>query len=135
MCLRVGKIKKRSTAKEDIVCYKAIKQYKLAKGYMTFYRDYPIELGNTYKSELILLEYQIFNAIEIGLHSFENYEDCKKFISDNTKYVYNKEYFIVKCIIPKGSKYFKGIYMDFIDNGTIPYECYASDCLKYEEII
>lgn len=37
-------------AKRDIVCYKLLK--KVSDGFVTYYQDYPIELGKTYEEDL-----------------------------------------------------------------------------------
>ena len=80
---------------------------------VTPYREFPIEIGKTYNSELIKIDEDIYE----GLHSYKNSEDAKK--------SYNGIY--VECIIPKGSKYYEG---KFVDN-----DAYASDKLTYVKII
>ena len=76
-----------------------------------------VKIGETYESGLILEEYIAWNEIEIGLHSFANYKGIRRL----------KCNIIVKCIIPKGSEYFIGLF----DGKT----SYASNKLKYIEII
>lgn len=84
------------------------------KCYLTPYRNFPIEIGETYTSDLIKNE---DNDVNYGLHSFEKIEDVK--MDGYGTYV--------KCIIPKGSKYYKGIFKRC--------NSYASDTLKYTEIV
>lgn len=79
----------------------------------TPFRCFPIEVGKTYDSELIKKD----KYIHEGLHSFKNLDDAKK--------PYVKIY--AECIIPKGSKYYEG---EFID-----YAAYASDKLIYVQIL
>ena len=81
-------------------------------GFETIYQDYPVKIGETYKSKLILND----DDVRIGLHSYikkPEFSDC---------------YNIVECVIPKGSKYFIGDFKG-IKNSI------ASDTLKYIKII
>lgn len=116
-------------AEKDIKCYKVIK--RLDDGsYETPYRNYPIEIGETYESRLILDEGYNFPKIEIGLHSFKSLKFCKKNIA-TLKFLipFNEnEYFIAECIIPKGGEYYEGKFNVFPN-------CYASNKIKYVKII
>ena len=76
---------------------------------VTPYREFPIEIDKTYNSELIKKDGFVYE----GLHSYKNLADAKE--------SYVKIY--VECIIPKGSEYYEG---KFIDN-----DVYASDKLTY----
>ena len=80
---------------------------------VTSYRDFPIEIGKTYNSELIKKD----KYIHEGLHSLKNLNGVK---TPNGQ-------FYVECIIPKGSKYYEGTFNDRIS--------YASDKLTYVKII
>lgn len=84
-------------------------EYVTAK-LVTYYREADVEVGKTYTSELV----QVKNTIETGLHSYEKIPFA----------IYS---IVVKCIIPKGSKYYVGIFGNNVS--------YASDTLKYVEII
>ena len=87
--------------------------------YVTPYRDTIINIGETYKSKLRKFITPIGYTIEEGLHSFTRVEDA-----------YNDGCgIIVKCIIPKGSKYYKGVF------GYESVPSYASDCITYVEIV
>ena len=83
----------------------------------TPYQGFPIEIGETYESDLIKT---YGNQIHKGLHSFgilnEAIEDAELDCD-----------IIVKCIIPKGSIYYVGKSHDKVS--------YASNKLKYLEII
>lgn len=81
---------------------------------VTPYRHFPIEIGETYDSELIKSD---DDYIHEGLHSYKNSDDAK---------IYNSGIY-VECIIPKGSKYYEG---KFNIN-----DAYASDKLTYVKII
>ena len=80
---------------------------------VTPYRDFLVEIGKTYNSELIKKD----EYVHEGLHSFKNLDDAKKHHTG----IY------VECIIPKGSKYYEGKF-DIDD-------AYASDKLTYVKII
>ena len=82
--------------------------------YETPYRDFEVEIGETYTSKLIKKSY----SVDVGLHSFEK-------LNDTIIGGYGEV--IVKCIIPKGSRYYKGTF-----DGNISY---ASDTLTYLKII
>ena len=85
--------------------------------YHTPYIKTIIELGKEYTSELYL--YEFLNIVEKGLHSFIQKLNIKE-----------GEY-LVKCIIPKGSKYYKGIF----EIDSYSFDSIASDKLKYIKII
>jgi len=92
---------------------------KISFSFETPFRNYPIEIGNTYTSKLV----KKGDNIEEGLHSFEFARDAKL---TNWALWYD-EGTIVKCIIPKGSTYYKGTF----DGDS----SYASDALTYVEIV
>jgi len=74
MCLELKNSRVRAkTATEDIVCYKGLILYSNGK-LRTPYQDVQIEIGNTYKSDVI----KEGNTINIGLHSFVTIDDLKK---------------------------------------------------------
>lgn len=85
-------------------------------GYRTPYRLFPIKIGNTYTSDLIL-EKTFGNTVEVGLHSFVRASSA---FNDGDGVV-------VKCVIPKGSKYFEGTF----DRQP----AFASNCIIYLELI
>lgn len=81
--------------------------------YVTPYQFQSISMGETYHSELIKEN----GEVNIGLHSVKDFYNS---FNDH-------ENFRVKCIIPKGSKYYKGKW------GSS--DSYASTSLKYIDII
>jgi hypothetical protein len=85
--------------------------------FLTPIQDVEIEIGETYKSKLI----KNGLLVEEGIHSFKNLEDVNYFAS------FDKNSFVVKCIMPKGSEYYVGKYGDHVS--------YASDTLKYVEVL
>ena len=112
LCIKEGDIPK--IAKKDIICYKHI--MKNWGEYFTSYQKKSVKIGNTYHSGLERFN----NEIHKGLHSYKYKEDA---IKESEKWVE----ILAKCIIPKGSKYYEGIF----DRSV----ALASDCLKYVEII
>lgn len=121
MCLELKNSRiKAKIATKDIVCYKGL--IKKDNIYYTPYQNCIIEIGNTYKSNII----KEGNEINIGLHSFVTIEDLKPW-SVRGMGTWGKLMGYIKCIIPKGSKYYIGIFGK--------YNSYVSDTLQYIEII
>lgn len=128
MCLHLEKGATLQIAEEDIIVYKSL-EYENGI-YFTPYRECHVEMGKTYTSELnkvkadkdfvypnnFICDADIFE----GLHAFMNYEETIRFSIAH-------ERFTAKCIIPKGSSYYVGLFAE----GAA---C-ASDKLTYVEII
>lgn len=89
--------------------------YTQRPGFMTYFRDFPVEIGETYYAEL---NRDTPHSVEEGLHSFDSIESARK--EDNIVYV-------AKCCIPKGSSFYLGTFNGF--------PSYASSALKYLEIV
>ncbi len=83
--------------------------------FSTLYRRFPVEIEKTYESDLRIID---SSRIEEGLHSFKH-RPANYYKDSNTIFV--------KCIIPKGAIYYKGIFDGHIS--------YASNKLTYLEII
>jgi hypothetical protein len=81
--------------------------------YVTYFQEAEVEIGKTYTSKLIKED----EEVNEGLHSFGKLEDAKTFTS-----------FVAKCIIPKGSRYYEGIF-------ECSYLSYASNKITYLELI
>ena len=137
MCLILYKnhrISKKEIAKEDIECYKVLEKYKFL-GKFTRYKTivifFKIKLGKQYSSKFEFGSETYFDkylrcfskrrTIEKGLHSFAKLKDAKAFCKDQFNLSLN--HVIVKCYIPKGAEYYKGIFNE--------YEAYVSNKLKY----
>lgn len=103
MCL-ITKSKDYKIAEEDIVCYKVLdKEFNSLNGL----HRYTIGEENPYKD----MELWNFNSlepswyIECGYHSFNNYDDvCTLY----RRHIIITDYMIVKCVIPKGTRYYEG---------------------------
>ena len=94
------------TAKEDIVVYKVA--FLKETGIESLFQRFHYKLGCVYKMpELILLKQDCYR-VEEGFHSYNTHRAARKVHLDYTIF-YSKgaEGHILKCIIPKGSKYYK----------------------------
>lgn len=85
--------------------------------YVTPYQDFRVEIGNTYTSELKKNGYEVNE----GLHSFSTLQEARQDGDSEGEDVH------VECIIPKGSKYYIGLF-----GGGVSY---ASDTLTYVRIV
>ena len=130
MCLEILKesIRKPKIAKEDIEVFKVVEDYR-GKRYkdddrygkiMTPYRGFAVVMGETYKTKF---SYNLIGDVERGFHSYCDLPTAKQYLD---KYGWSVSR-IVRCVIPKGSRYHKG---DF--NGRASY---ASTRLKYIEFV
>lgn len=101
-------------AEENIICYKI---YIFRNGFVSPYLRSPIPK----LKEKITTELQNDGSylIEKGFHSFINLSDAEGDAKFFSRY-YEIKAVISKCIIPKGSKYYKGKF------GTIPSYCSES---------
>lgn len=100
-------------AEEDITCYKVM--IRDGNGQLkSLVKYFPYELNKTYHSEIgldnsltissvVVKKDYVINTAEIGFHS---YRDIKNATLDYIEY--GKPKVMVKCIIPKGSTYYKG---------------------------
>lgn len=101
-------------AKEDIIVYKI---YQLSKNgrYMSIHQESYHDKGTQFKVRL---------GITFNYWDFEVHEGYHSFIDKPSQEDLYYGYCIVRCIIPKGAKYFKGgINSTYITNG------YVSDSL------
>ena len=108
------------TAKEDITCYKVVflEDNKL----LSFYQGFEYILNNLYTTVISythdLIE-EDYICIERAFHSYTSLDHAMKFLQVNEIY----DATIVKCIIPKGAKF----YQD--------YECFASSQIIIKQIL
>lgn len=107
------------TAKEDITCYKVVflEDNKL----LSFYYDFEYILNNLYKTTITFIHCQAegYICIERAFHSYISLDRAMKFL--HVHVIYGAA--IVKCIIPKGAKF----YQD--------YECFASSQIIIKQIL
>lgn len=118
MCLVT--INPEQIAKEDITCYKVVflKDNKL----LSFYQGFEYILNNLYTTVISythdLIE-EDYICIERAFHSYISLDYAMKFLQAHE--INNAA--IVKCIIPKGAKF----YQD--------YECFASSQIIIKQIL
>lgn len=92
--------------------------------YETPFQHRVVEIGETYTSDIEIAE----KYIETAIHSFRYKKNMMNFKRSRTRYGrVNKNLIGVKCIIPKGSVYYSGKFLD--------YDAYASNKITYLEII
>ena len=129
-------------AGEDIVCYKVLVKNDTLRTLNSPYQWTGYKLGQL-KVDKIPVKKEVVNTtnilsktektVESGVfHSFKFYDDAKEFAIEAVasrywKY-YNDNYpVVVKCFIPKGSRYYEGMF-----GGVLypKYQCYGSKQLK-----
>jgi hypothetical protein len=127
MCLIIQEKSKLTTCRNDKVVYKLLIHPTVSRNdceYVTTFKHMPINIGDTYISDLQKHEEKFARRIEYqiekGLHSLETFKDILGLQG-------HLGGFICKCIIPKGAHYYKGKFN--------VYNSYASDKLTYVEII
>lgn len=145
MCLYVRPNEKSNIAEEDIEVFKVL--YVINAKMISPFHYYYYEIGKPYTSILVqklsstaadiyskeikkLLtimhpEYTDdtdIGIIEDGLHTFESYKDANDFKNTLHGTV------VVRCVIPKGSQYYKGGWLHNV-------VAYASDTLTLVEIL
>ena len=101
MCLIVDECNA-LTAEEDITCYKAYMYFERRDEDKSPFQPYRIKKFNEVIHVPIFLDSIEENQVYFGFHTFCNEEDAKYLA---TLFSYK----VFKCIIPKGSKYYKGI--------------------------
>ena len=124
MCLNIKWWSVKKIALTDIVCYKNVsKDSQLTNVFKTPHRYALVRIGETYKSELVRDIDGLFgdHSIEEGLHSFIHLKDAQR----------RSAFLIVKCIIPRGSRYYSGRW----GYNKKAEKCYASNRLKYVEFV
>lgn len=119
MCIQ--NVKGPFKATEDVVCYKHVFQWKEDK-IITTYQKTAVKIGRTYTSTIDLDRDS--SEISTALHSFTNIQSAR----ETAKFIFcPPANLIVKCIIPKDSIYYVGMFRGKMS--------IASNVLKYVEII
>ena len=122
MCLELkSKLTRVQTAKRDITVYKVLR--KSPTGNMvTPYKEMLIKLGGTYISRLKRENDGSEMIITRGLHSFATLKEAREeFYSWG-----GDDHIVVKCIIPKGAKYYRGLF-----GWTKRWKCLSSNKIVY----
>lgn len=107
-------------AKEDITCYKVV--FLEGNKLLSFYYGFEYILNNLYKTVISYTRDLIekdYICIERAFHSYTSLNHAMKFLQVRAIY----DIAVVKCIIPKGAKF----YQD--------YECFASNQIIIKQIL
>ena len=125
MCL-VTRLVKAIKASKDIICYKVYIPSGINNIFVSPYRGYKMpRLGKRVQTEFnnkVDITSRLYNGesyVELGFHSYKNLEDIIEKRSV-------REAIIVECTIPKGTKYYKGLY------GTV--ESYCSEYIILNKV-
>ena len=135
MCLNLKSgDSKQKTAQEDIVCWKWLMKYSNGKLFSPYQRmeyfldrkmhdDKKVDRKEKRKNGVnnkylpVVCSHKMSQG---GYHTFKNFEDADKFVKDDR----TSNSVLVKCIIPKGSKYYEGYFQAWGYDYVI--ESYAS---------
>lgn len=126
MCLIVDK-RNALVAEKDIICYKVYMYSGLEGEYKSPFQLYRIKKFNKVIHVPKFLDPIKGNEVYLGFHTFCNKEDAICFAECCCSYT------VFKCIIPKGSKYYKGV-SDSILEQSIPGYCSESLIVIYDDI-
>ena len=126
MCL--SNISKQKVAERDIVVFKYVYWDEDRKAYLTPFQHAKIIIGRTYTSALDVQKKKGGNIVGVGLYSFRNKRDVFDNARIDKMIRHQHTFHVVRCIIPKGSLYYTGIFDDSTPS-------YVSNTLTYEEII
>lgn len=138
MCLEIKKGDLRKTAEEDMICYKILAIISSDSGEIVRFtplREVLVDVTKDFEAEGSedYLE-QSLGEISIGfVHTFENLMDTMRalkifrVIMDMNEVKYLKLE-IWKCIIPEGTKFYKGVFPDLRSPSS-----YASKKIKFIE--
>ena len=113
MCLIVDKCNA-LTAEEDITCYKVYMYLEYRDEYRSPFQLCCIKEFNKVIHVPIFLDPVEENKVYFGFHTFCNEEDAKYL-------AILFSYKVFKCIIPKGSKYYKGITASSLEKSAPGY--------------
>jgi hypothetical protein len=138
MCLEIKEGDLRKTAEEDIVCYKILATISSDSGEIVRFtplREVLVNVTKDFEAEGSedYLE-QALGKISIGfIHTFEDLVDTmmalttfKVIMGENKVDYLGLE--IWKCVIPKGTKFYKGVFLDIKSSSS-----YASKKIKFIE--
>ena len=129
MCLNIGTTAQHKIAEHDITVYK-VYIYDVKYGdFISPFHYFNMKINKCYTSDLTLdYSHGLFKAIK-GFHSFTNIRDAIKLRDELKELNFSTPFTICKCIIPKGSKYFEGVFERYDDSSMlfIQYHSIASD--------
>ena len=120
MCFRTKNPQKR-IAESDVTCYKVVYVHK--KKINSYFKDFPYKLNKKYFQPILFYKGE-FSRAEEGFHSYDKVEYTFKYcglcIESTYFFTYiNSNERIVKCIIPKGTVYYKNEHGEIISESII----------------
>ncbi|QDJ96586.1 hypothetical protein Xoosp13_400 [Xanthomonas phage Xoo-sp13] len=127
MCLRVDKNSVAQVSDEDITVYKIM--LRQLDGFVSPYMEYPFKYGShtceKFKDYAVYNNLFSFNApvVKYGFHTLTSVQTARAVVSTFDGY----DAVVVECTIPKGTKFFKGMWNHC--------KSYASDTLVINKII
>lgn len=154
MCL-ISRTNKPKVAKKDIVCYKVLRRTNpiwSVSGFETFYTSDPLPdvvisgkqdfiAQGKFRCELSeggVIEYIFCGTYNIDygqIHTYKSLKDVKKSFDCSIKSLKDDhECVVFKCIIPQGTKYFKGRFQT-LNRMTFGVKSYCSDKIRFVEQI
>ena len=128
MCMHIRKERfYKRTAKEDIVCYKSVKKSDDENIVLSVYYFFKYRIGRTYRKRKIVKPRPLFKTegfkIDGGFfHSYISLRNAKIDIRPGSGRI------VVKCMIPKGSKYYRG---DDLARNL----CYCSNAIRVVKVL
>lgn len=122
MCLQVKKNSRIQTARRDIIVYKMLMIRDTDKKEITPYQHKLFKK----KNKTTLGNKVNVDEVESGFHSYAKRKDCERQVEWWDAEYYR--HFLVECVIPKGTKYWKGVF--YVCKLEEPYVCYASETLN-----
>lgn len=114
MCLVNVTTKRAKIATEDIPCFKVLRRY--TSEFRTPYMYVRIVLGRSYTSNL---DSPCEGEISEGIHAVLTLEQARYIWQNLQTHCDAYPHVIVKCIIPKGAKYYIGQYYEQFKNTAI----------------
>ena len=135
MCLNVKWYSIKRKAKEDIECFKVLRRVDSTSRLVTWCRDYPVTIGEEMVAKTLKKEYWASYRqkwrVEVGIHTVKTKDEALKVIAHSGFF---RSAIIVRCIIPKGTEYYKGKWpADMYDRVLL--DSYASKSLIIKEIV
>jgi hypothetical protein len=129
MCLNIKWYSIPRIALTDITCYKYVdRDDQLLDVFRTPHQAALVRLGETYTSEIRRNK----NEVKEALHSFAKLKITIAYLNKYRPTSYKRgDVIIVRCIIPRGSWYYKGKWGNYKSSP----KRYASNRLKYVEIV
>lgn len=95
-------------ARKDIICYKVLRPFNHEIAQSPYYHFNYI-LGQEYTSSLSFHCTPTFGIHE-GIHALLDIKDAFELAVSETSYIDKLFFGIYECVIPKGSKFFRGVW-------------------------